>query len=123
MWRCVGVRRDSVAFEVSAVMPTDVFLAGAPARAFKVGSYGSEATGVLRFAVFHFQISIFAHAGRRPAITEPHLSHPANSFSNTFPFRNHGRSTLCIYLGSVLFFAANFLVHSRASSLFPASLK
>ena len=45
------------------------------------------------------------------------------SFSSVFPFRNHGRSTLCIYLGNVLFFAANFFVHSRASSLFPASFK
>lgn len=45
------------------------------------------------------------------------------SFSNVFPFRNHGRSTLCIYLGNVLFFAANFFVNSRASSLFPASFK
>jgi hypothetical protein len=40
----------------------------------------------------------------------------ASSFSSAFPFRNHGRSRLCMYRGNVRFFASNFCVHSRDSS-------
>jgi len=40
----------------------------------------------------------------------------ANSFSSALPFRNHDRSRLCIYRGSVRFFARSFCVHSRDSS-------
>ena len=40
----------------------------------------------------------------------------ASSFINALPLRNHGRSRLCMYLGSVRFFASSFCAHSRASS-------
>ena len=40
----------------------------------------------------------------------------ANSFSSALPLRNHGRSRLCIYRGSVRFFARSFRAHSRDSS-------
>jgi len=51
------------------------------------------------------------------------LSYAANSFSNAFPFRNHGRSTLCIYLGNVRFFAKSRFAHSFASSFSPFNFK
>jgi len=52
-----------------------------------------------------------------------HPAHTANSFAKALPFRNHGRSTLCMYLGKVLFLACNFATHSWASFFFPAALR
>ena len=49
--------------------------------------------------------------------------YPASSFWRALPLPNHGRSTLRMYLGNVLFLAANFCAHSRASSFFPASFR
>src|SRR5260370_19015711 len=40
----------------------------------------------------------------------------ASSFSSALPLRNHGRSRLCMYRGTVRFFASSFWNHSRASS-------
>ena len=40
----------------------------------------------------------------------------ASSFNSALPLRNHGRSRLCMYRGSVRFFASSFCNHSRASS-------
>lgn len=47
----------------------------------------------------------------------------ANSFCRALPLRNHGRSTRCIYPGSVRFLATNFCAHSLASDFCPVSFK
>jgi hypothetical protein len=84
----------------------DRFSRGMRPKPFRCNIYKKQGVGeVIRdFSLFGKRCNQWRHVY---AVT--------NSFSSALPLRNHGRSRLCMYRGSVRFFASSFCNHSRAS--------